>query len=65
MEIARENRLPLITLTESAGADLPKQAEIFVPGGQTFRTSPSCPPGIPTIALVFGPRPPAAPTCPA
>ena len=33
MEIARVNRLPLVSLTESAGADLPKQAEIFVPGG--------------------------------
>ena len=27
------NRLPLVNLTESGGADLPKQAEIFVPGG--------------------------------
>jgi acetyl-CoA carboxylase carboxyltransferase component len=56
MEIARENRLPLITLTESGGADLPKQAEIFVPGGATFRhlTQLSAA-GIPTIALVFGP----------
>ncbi len=33
MDIARQNRLPLINLTESGGADLPKQAEIFVPGG--------------------------------
>ena len=33
MEIARVNRLPLVTLTEWAGADLPKQADIFVPGG--------------------------------
>jgi acyl-CoA carboxylase subunit beta len=56
MEIARANRLPLITLTESAGADLPKQAEIFVPGGATFKhlTQLSAA-GIPTIALVFGP----------
>jgi acyl-CoA carboxylase subunit beta len=55
MEIARENRLPVITLTESAGADLPKQAEIFVPGGATFKhlTQLSAM-GIPTIALVFG-----------
>jgi acyl-CoA carboxylase subunit beta len=56
MEIARENRLPLITLTESAGADLPKQAEIFVPGGETFRNlTQLSAAGIPTIALVFGP----------
>ena len=55
MEIARVNRLPLISLTESAGADLPKQADIFVPGGASFknlmRLSAA---GIPTITLVFG-----------
>ena len=56
MEIARANRLPLINLTESAGADLPKQAEIFVPGGQTFRNLTQLSAmGIPTITLVFGP----------
>jgi acyl-CoA carboxylase subunit beta len=56
MEVARENRLPLITLTESAGADLPKQSEIFVPGGETFRNlTQLSAAGIPTIALVFGP----------
>jgi acyl-CoA carboxylase subunit beta len=55
MEIARENRLPLITLTESAGADLPRQAEIFVPGGTTFKNLTQLSAmGIPTIALVFG-----------
>ena len=37
MEVARVNRLPLVSLTESAGADLPKQAEIFVPGGASFK----------------------------
>jgi acyl-CoA carboxylase subunit beta len=54
-EIAKANRLPVITLTESAGADLPRQAEIFVPGGATFKhlTQLSAA-GIPTIALVFG-----------
>src|SRR3989475_5634964 len=35
MEIAAQNRLPLINLTESAGADLPNQAKIFVRGGRT------------------------------
>jgi acyl-CoA carboxylase subunit beta len=55
-EVARENRLPLINLTESAGADLPKQAEIFVPGGETFRNlTRMSAAGIPTITLVFGP----------
>lgn len=55
-EIARENRLPMITLTESGGADLAHQSEIFVEGGATFRhlTQLSAA-GIPTIALVFGP----------
>ena len=55
MQIARENRLPLINLVESGGADLPTQKEIFIPGGQIFRdlTRLSAA-GIPTIALVFG-----------
>jgi acyl-CoA carboxylase subunit beta len=54
-DIARENRLPLINLVESAGADLPTQSEIFIPGGRHFRdlTQLSAA-GIPTIALVFG-----------
>jgi acetyl-CoA carboxylase carboxyltransferase component len=55
MQIARENRLPLVNLVESGGADLPTQKEIFIPGGQLFRdlTRLSAA-GIPTIALVFG-----------
>ena len=55
MEIAEKNRLPLINLTESAGADLPIQAKIFVPGGRTFRelTRRSAE-RVPTICLVFG-----------
>jgi acetyl-CoA carboxylase carboxyltransferase component len=55
MEISEKNRLPLINLTESAGADLPEQAKIFVPGGKTFRelTRRSAE-RIPTICLVFG-----------
>jgi acyl-CoA carboxylase subunit beta len=54
-DIAGENRLPLISLVESGGADLPSQAEIFVPGGRLFRdlTRLSAA-GIPTLALVFG-----------
>ena len=56
MEIAKANRLPMINLTESAGADLPKQAELFVPGGQTFRNLTQLSAlGIPTVTLVFGP----------
>jgi len=55
MEISEKNRLPLINLTESAGADLPIQAKIFVPGGRTFRelTRRSAE-RVPTICLVFG-----------
>jgi acetyl-CoA carboxylase carboxyltransferase component len=54
-QIAFENRLPLISLVESGGADLPTQKEIFIPGGRGFRdlTRLSAA-GIPTIALVFG-----------
>ena len=37
MEIARLNRLPLINLVESGGADLPTQADLFVPAGRIFR----------------------------
>lgn len=55
MEIARINRLPLISLTESGGADLPKQAEIFVPGGASFKNlTQLSAAGIPTVTLVFG-----------
>ena len=36
-DIARENRLPTILLVEAAGADLPQQAKVFVPGGRGFR----------------------------
>lgn len=54
-DIAFKNRLPVISLVESGGADLPTQKEVFVPGGQMFRdlTRLSAA-GIPTIALVFG-----------
>jgi acetyl-CoA carboxylase carboxyltransferase component len=54
-EIALTNRLPMINLTESGGADLPTQKEIFIPGGAMFRdlTRLSAA-GIPVISLVFG-----------
>ncbi|MFW0795496.1 acyl-CoA carboxylase subunit beta [Gordonia sp. CPCC 205515] len=54
-DIAFANRLPVISLVESGGADLPTQKEVFVPGGRMFRdlTRLSAA-GIPTIALVFG-----------
>src|SRR5215468_5741030 len=55
MEICAQNRLPIINLTESGGADLPFQSETFVPGGKGFReiTRRSAE-RIPTICLVFG-----------
>ena len=54
-EIALTNRLPMINLTESGGADLPTQKEIFIPGGAMFRdlTRLSAA-GIPVVSLVFG-----------
>ncbi|MEU4237710.1 acyl-CoA carboxylase subunit beta [Actinoplanes sp. NPDC026619] len=54
-EVALRNRLPLIALVESGGADLPTQKDVFIPGGAVFRdlTRLSAN-GIPTIALVFG-----------
>jgi acyl-CoA carboxylase subunit beta len=54
-EIALANRLPLVNLVESGGADLPSQADIFIPGGRVFRdlTRLSAA-NIPTLAVVFG-----------
>jgi len=54
-DIAMQNRLPVISLVESGGADLPTQKEVFIPGGRMFRdlTQLSAA-GIPTIAMVFG-----------
>jgi acetyl-CoA carboxylase carboxyltransferase component len=55
-EVAEANRLPMISLSESAGADLPRQADIFVPGGGQFRNlTRLSKAGIPTIAVGFGP----------
>jgi acetyl-CoA carboxylase carboxyltransferase component len=55
MEIAARNRLPLINLTESGGADLPHQADLFVPGGASFREiTRLSKQRIPSICLVFG-----------
>jgi acetyl-CoA carboxylase carboxyltransferase component len=55
LEIAAENRLPTVFLVESGGADLPAQAELFVPGGRLFRdiTRLSAD-GVPTVAVVYG-----------
>ncbi len=54
-QIADENGLPTIALTESAGADLPNQAQIFVPGGETFRDiTRRSKNRLPSICVVFG-----------
>jgi acetyl-CoA carboxylase carboxyltransferase component len=54
-DIAVANRLPVVSLVESAGADLATQSEIFLPGGRLFRdlTRLSAA-GIPTVTAVFG-----------
>jgi acetyl-CoA carboxylase carboxyltransferase component len=54
-DVAEQNRLPSISLIESAGADLPNQSKIFVPGGRGFRDlTRRSQQGIPSICLVFG-----------
>ena len=54
-ELARDNKLPVVSLVESGGANLLYQAEIFVDGGRAFanqaRLSAA---GIPQIAVVHG-----------
>jgi acetyl-CoA carboxylase carboxyltransferase component len=55
MEISRQNRLPLLLLVESGGADLPRQSEIFIPAGAIYRNLTRLSAlRIPTISLVFG-----------
>jgi acyl-CoA carboxylase subunit beta len=55
-DIARENHLPAILLVEAAGADLPQQAKVFVPGGRGFREiTRRSKLRIPTVSIVFGP----------
>ncbi len=54
-EIALRQKLPVVQLIESAGANLFRQAEMFVPGGRTFanlaRLSAA---GQPVISVVHG-----------
>src|SRR3954466_982624 len=55
LEIARVNRLPVVNLVESGGADLPTQADLFVPAGRIFHELTELSGlAIPTVALVFG-----------
>ncbi len=54
-EIAALNHLPTITLVESAGADLPVQHKIFVPGGAGFKEiTRRSKARIPSVSVVFG-----------
>ena len=54
-EIIKENKLPLISLVESAGANLFRQSEVFLPGGRSFANlAKMSAMGIPTIAVVHG-----------
>ena len=54
-EIAQQNNMPSINLTESGGADLPTQKDIFIPGGRAFRDlTRSSAAKRPTISVVFG-----------
>jgi geranyl-CoA carboxylase beta subunit len=54
-EISRENKLPMINLVESGGANLNYQAEIFVEGGQTFRNQARLSAmGVPQVTIVHG-----------
>ncbi len=54
-EIAEQNRLPAVSLIESAGADLPNQSKIFVPGGRGFRDlTRRSEMRLPTVCVVFG-----------
>lgn len=53
--IAQENKLPVIYLVESAGADLSQQALIFNYGGSVFREiTRRSKSGLPSISIVFG-----------
>lgn len=54
-EIARENKLPVISLSESGGANLNYAAEIFVEGARTFANQARLSAmGVPQITVVHG-----------
>ena len=54
-EIALENKLPVVSLVESAGANLLYQSELFVNGGKAFyNQSQMSAAGIPQITVVHG-----------
>ncbi|MEM6415432.1 MAG: carboxyl transferase domain-containing protein [Pseudomonadota bacterium] len=54
-EIALQNKLPFVQLVESAGANLLRQAQMFVPGGRGFANlAKLSAAGCPIIAVVHG-----------
>lgn len=54
-QIATENRLPSISMVETAGADLTQQAQVFHNGGRIFQSmTKRSQLGIPTVSVVFG-----------
>ena len=54
-EIALENRLPSVSLIQTGGADLTRQAEVFHKGGGSFRDlAIRSKKGIPSVCVVFG-----------
>ena len=54
-EIALQNRLPIVSLVESGGANLLYQAELFVDGGKVFyNMAQLSAAGIPQITVVHG-----------
>jgi geranyl-CoA carboxylase beta subunit len=54
-QIAQENKLPLISLVESGGANLMYQSEIFIEGGRTFANQARMSAmGLPQISVVHG-----------
>jgi acetyl-CoA carboxylase carboxyltransferase component len=55
LDIAKVNRLPVVYLVESGGADLPTQSDLFVDAGRIFgQLTELSSMGIPSISLVFG-----------
>jgi geranyl-CoA carboxylase beta subunit len=54
-EIALENKLPVVSLIESGGANLLYQAELFIPGGKTFANQAKhSAAGLPQVTVVHG-----------
>ena len=54
-QVVMENKLPLINLVESGGANLLYQAEIFIPGGRGFANQARMSAmGIPQVTVVHG-----------